>query len=832
MRQIRYAFRTLFKTPFVTTVAVLSLALGIGANAAIFSLFDQMLLRPLPVPHPEELVNLSAPGPKPGSQSCNQAGDCDVVFSYPMFRDLQRSQKVLTGLAAHAAFGANLSYQNQPVTAGGMLVSGSYFPTLEIQPAFGRLLGPSDDEGIGGNFVTVLGYSFWKAKLGADPSVVGRQILVNGKSMTIVGVAPKGFQGTTLGSMPAVYVPISMRAQMLQGWNQFERRDSYWAYLFGRRKPGVTLEQVRTALNTLYTPIINDVEAPLQKGMSDKRMADFRAKKIVVEPGRLGQSSVHEQARTPLLMLFAVTATVLLIACANIANLLLARGASRSGEMGVRLALGASRRQLMVQLLTESVLLALMGGVASLLVAQWTLNGIAAILPPDASESMTFTLQPAVLLFAAAVSIGTGILFGMFPALHSTRADLVTAIRSNAGQISTHRGAARFRNILVTTQIALATALLVSAGLFMKSLVNVSRVDLGVKIDHLATFGISPDRSGYDTLRAAALFERVQQEFASTPGVTGVTASLVPLLAGSNWGNDVQVQGFPTGPDIDNNSRFNEVGDGYFTTLGVALLAGRDFTVADRAGSGKVAIVNQAFARKFKLGNDVVGKYMSQQGRGGKLDIQIIGLVPDIKYSEVKDTVPPVYYIPWRQDAGVGSMSFYIRSSGPPEGTLRIIPSVMKRIDPGIPVEDLRTMPEQIRQNIFLDRMISILSAAFAALATLLAGVGLYGVLAYTVAQRTREIGVRMALGADARRVRVMVLRQVGMMMAIGGVAGVAAALGIGHAAASLLFGLKGSDPVVLFLSVVALTLVAAAAGYVPSLRASQVDPMHALRYE
>jgi predicted permease len=438
-----------------------------------------------------------------------------------------------------------------------------------------------------------------------------------------------------------------------------------------------------------------------------------------------------------------------------------------------------------------------------------------------------------VLLFAAAVSIGTGILFGMFPALHSTRSDLVTAIRSNAGQISSHRGAARFRTTLVTVQIALATALLVSAGLFMKSLVNVSRVDLGVKIDHVATFGISPDRSGYDTLRAAGLFERVQQAFASTPGVTGVTASMVPLLAGSNWGTDVRVQGFPEGPDIDNNSRFNEVGDGYFGVLGVALLAGRDFTVSDRVGSGKVAIVNQAFARKFKLGKDVVGKYMSANtGKGGPLDIQIIGLVPDIKYSEVKDTVPPVFYTPWRQDAGVGSMSFYIRSSGAPEATLHTIPEVMKRIDPGIPVEDLRTMPEQIRQNVFLDRMISILSAAFAALATLLAGVGLYGVLAYTVAQRTREIGVRMALGADARRVRVMVLRQVGMMMALGGVIGVAAALGIGRAAASLLYGLKGHDPVVLGFSMLALTLVATAAGYVPALRASQVDPMQALRYE
>ncbi|MFI5235926.1 MAG: ABC transporter permease, partial [Gemmatimonadales bacterium] len=640
MRQLKLAFRTLFKTPFVTAIAILSLALGIGANAAIFSLFDQMLLRPVQAPHPEELVNLSAPGPKPGSQSCGQAGDCDDVFSYRMFRDLEARQTVFTGLAAHVSFGANLSYQNAPLTGQGILVSGSYFPTLGLRPALGRLLAQEDDQAIGAGFVTVLSYDFWQAHCGADPAVLGRQITVNGQSLTIIGVAPRGFQGTTLGVTPAVFVPLTMRGLILQGWTGFENRQSYWAYLFGRRKPGVTLEMARASLNTLYHPIINDVEASLQKGMSEQRLVQFRAKKIVAEPGRVGQSSVHREARTPLLMLFGVTAIVLLIACANIANLLLARGASRAGEMGVRLALGASRAQLLVQLLTESVLLALMGGLASLLVAQWTLGLIASLLPPEVTSTISFELQPAVLAFAAVMSIGTGLLFGMFPALHSTRADLVTAIRANAGQISGHRGAARFRAILVTAQIALATALLVSAGLFMKSLINVTHVDLGVKIDAVTTFGISPERSGYDSTRSGLLFDNVEQTLAALPGVTGVTASMVPLLAGDNWGTDVRVQGFPEGPDVDNNSRYNEVGAGYFKTLGIPILSGREFTTADRVGSPKVAVINEAFAKKFHLGSDAVGKFMSQDGRKGPLDIQIVGIAQNAKYSDVKDSVP------------------------------------------------------------------------------------------------------------------------------------------------------------------------------------------------
>ena len=831
MVNLKLAFRTLAKAPFVTLVAVLSLGLGIGANAAIFSLFDQMLLRQLPVSQPERLVNLSAPGPKPGSTSCNQAGDCEEVFSYAMFRDLERAQTPFSGLAAHRAFGANVAFRDQTLSGDGMLVSGSYFPVLGLNAALGRLLTPADDRAVGAHFVAVLSYNFWETRLGSSPAVLGETMVINGQSMTIVGVAPRDFEGTTLGERPQLFVPISMRGLMEPGFDDFENRRSYWAYVFGRLKPGVSMTQASTAINAAYRRIVNNVEAPLQEGMSDQTMKRFRSKEIALTDGQRGQSSASRDARTPLLLLFSITGIVLLIACANIANLLLARGAGRSLEMAIRLSLGATRRQLMTQLLTESCLLALLGGIASLLIAYWTLGLVVSLLPSESATALDLHLHLSALWFTAALSIGTGILFGLFPALHSTRPDLASTIRAGTGKHSGARAAARFRTSLVTAQIALSMALLISAGLFIKSLHNISRVDLGLKVDNVVTFGISPELNGYDHARSRAFFARVEDELSTLPGVTGVTASLVPLLAGSNWGTDVSVEGFEKGPDTDANARFNEVGPGYFRALGVPLLAGREFTLSDAIGTPRVAVVNEAFAKKFGLGRDAVGKRMSS-GRRDTLDTQIVGLVRDAKYSEVKDEIPPLFFAPYRQDSTVGAMSFYVRTSIGTEQLLRTIPAVLKRLDPNLPVENLKTMPQQVRENVFLDRMIGTLSAAFALLATLLAAVGLYGVLAYSIAQRTNEIGVRMALGADGSRVRRMVLRQVGLMTLIGGVVGIAAALALGRAARSILFEIQSYDPVVVALAAIVLTLVALGAGYIPALRASRIEPVQALRYE
>lgn len=832
MHGLKTAFRTLAKTPFITAVAVLSLALGIGANAAIFSLYDQVLLSSLPVQEPDRLVNMGAPGPKPGSQSCNQAGDCEQVFSLAMFRDLQEEQGSLEGVAAHRLFSVNLAYESQTVSGQGLLVSGSYFPVLGLTPALGRLLGPTDDEARDGHYVAVLSHAYWERELGSDPGVLDEVLIINGEPMTVVGVAPEGFRGTTMGSQPDVFVPVSMAGTVWSSWDWLDSRRTYWLYLFGRLVPGVSLEQARAELNSLYHGILNEVEAPLQENMSDETMARFRAKEMTVEPGPKGQSYMYVQARTPLMLLFAITGVVLLIACANIANLLLARGAQRSQEIAIRGSLGANRKQLLGQLLTESFVLALLGGVASLFMASWTLDFIGAVMPPEDAGDLVLGLQPSMVVFAGVLALGTGVLFGLYPAFHNTRRDLSTVLKSSAGQPSGARSAARFRTSLVTAQIALSMALLAGAGFFIKSLLNVSRVELGLETENLVTFSISPNLNGYEAEEAMALFQDLEREVAALPGVEGVSGAMVPILAGSSWGNDVAVEGFEAGPDTDVNSRYNEVGPDYFGTMGIPLMAGREFTPADDAGAPEVAIINEAFAEKFGLDpRDAVGRWMSRNRYADELDIQIVGVVQNARYNQVKQPAPPVFYLPYRQDE-LGFLTFYVKAGGDPAQVLTAIPRVVKGMDPNLPVDDLRTMEAQVRENVSMDRLISTLATAFAVIATLLAAIGLYGVLAYSVAQRTREIGLRMALGAGGPSVRGMVLRQVGKMTLIGGVVGLLGAFALGRGAQSLLYELEGHDPVVMVSAAVLLVVVALGAGYLPALKASRVDPMKALRYE
>ena len=837
-QDVRLAARGLLRSPAFTLTAVVCLALGIGANAATYSLFEQMLLRPLPVREPERLVNFESPGPRQGRDAWNQSGASEALFSYPMFRDLANARPDLVEMVGHRLFVANFAYHGATDFGMGALVSGSYFPVLGLKPALGRLLGPADDTP-GGSQVAVLSHGYWATELGGDSSVVGKTLMINGRTLTVVGVAPRGFEGTTQGVRPRVFAPLSNAAELDPGFGPrdgFENRKWYWVYIFGRLRNGVTIERARAELNRTYRNILAELDAPLHSSMSARTMAEFKSRRLTVGDGRRGQSQLHGQTRGPLILLFAITGLVVLIASANVANLILARGATRSSEMAVRLSLGAGRKRLLAQLLTESLLLAAVALLASIVVARGTLALTAAMIPPvefGAGGELAIELRGSAIVFAAAVAIGTGLLFGLVPALTTTRPDLVASLKAGAGKHSATKGAARFRSSLVTAQIALSMTLLIGAGLFVESLRNVTRVDLGMELDRVVQFAIAPILNRYEPARSHALFARVEEELAVVPGVTTVAGSGVALLTGSTRGGDVRVEGFRGGPDTDVNARTNQIGPDYFRTLGIPLLAGRAFTAADRLGAPKVVVVNESFAKKFGLAPNPIGRRVAWGGpANAPLDLEIVGVVPDTRYNGVKEREPPIFYLPWRQDDDIGGMFFYLRTSRAPESVFADIRTVIARADPNLPIVALQTMPQQVRDNVYLDRMIGMLSAAFAALATLLAAVGLYGVLAYTVAQRTREIGVRMALGADARRVRGMVLGQVARMTAVGAIVGVTAALALGRVAQSLLFGLSSSDGLVVAGAVAVLVLLALAAGYVPAWRASRVAPMAALRAE
>jgi predicted permease len=833
MQAIRQAVRQLRHRPGFSAVVIAMLAIGIGATTAMFSMFHEVLLANLPVDEPDALVNFGAPGPKFGGTTCTMAGTCEEVFSYPMFRDLEARQTALSELVGHYETFTNLSFHNRTEATRAELVSGAYFGALRVRPAVGRMLGPEDDARVGESAVAVLSYDYWQNSAGGDPGVIGQTIAVNGEPLTIIGVAPEGFHGTTTGWIPSVFVPLTMRWRMESNVPRSdENRLAYWVYLFGRLKPGVSLEQARASLNTLYSGILNEVDAPLNGALGPEALEKFRARQLTVEPGAHGQSIISSVAGPPFAMLLGVAAAVLAIVCVNVANLMLARNAARTAEMAIRSSIGASRLQLVRDLLLESASLAAVGGLASIPVALATLRGVLALVPPQlAGGQVTLGLSPAAMTFAAAVSLGTVLLFGLLPALRSSVVDPGAAMKGQGRHATGARGARRFGGTLAIVQIACSMMLLVFAGLFAKSLANLTRADLGMNVDSLVTFSVSPRRNGYDNTKAMQLFEDLERELAAQPGVTSVASSMVPLISFAMWGDKVKIEGRDPGPAADALANSNQVSDGFFRTLAIPLLTGRPFTAADGLGAPPVALVNESFVRKFRLEDGAVGKRFTVEQNPG-LSLEIVGVVADAKYASVKAETPPQFIMPRRQYENLGALSFYVRASSSPEETMRTIRRVVGAADPNLPVSDFMTMQKVVEGNLFTDRLTATLAAAFAALATLLAATGLYSVLAYGVAQRTRELGLRLALGATAGGLRTMVLRQVAKIALIGMPIGLALGVALGQAAKALLYGMSGYDPVVLGGAVGVLAGVVLAAGYLPARRASSVDPMEALRYE
>jgi predicted permease len=839
-RDLRYAMRSLASRPLITSVAVLSLALGIGVNTAIFSVFDRLLLRRLPVPAPEQIVNVTSPGPRPGSNSTSDSGGSDAVFSYPLFRDLERLDAGALTMAAHRNFGANLAYQGQTSEAEGVLVSGHYFPALGLTPSLGRLLGPEDDRVPGAHPVVVLSHSYWSTRFGADPSILDDTLTVNGEAMSIVGVAPEGFAGNTTMDRPQVFVPLMMaeRAFRNPAWKGMTARNDHWLYIFGRLESGLSREQAEGRLNVPFGTLIREVEYPaLRSGMGDRAREQFQQRRLLLEEGGRGRNAGVAEVRTVLTLLFAVTGFVLAIACANVANLLLTRIADRSVETSVRLSLGASAGRVVRLYLAEACVLGLLGGVGALLVARMTLGGLLALMPVEDGPMLNFEISTTVLLFSLALGLGTSLLFGLFPALHGVRSAVATGLHAQPGRVSASRTARRFRTSLATSQIALATALLAVAGLFVMSLVNVARTELGIRREGLVTFRLSPFLNGYTPERALAFFERVQDEMRSVPGVVSATASTVPILSNNNWHNNITVEGFDPGPDGDTRVSVARVGTDYFRTMGIPVLTGREFTATDTVGAPRVAIVNEAFGRKFALGDRVIGTRLAMGAGGNRpLDIEIVGVVRDAKYSEVREPPPPQLVMPYRQpdarEGSVGTLTFYARTTQDTRTLLGAVPSLVGRLDADLPVANLRTMEDQIWDNTTRDRVLSTLSSAFAVLATLLAAIGLYAVLAYGVAQRLREIGIRIALGAKGSDVRWLVLSQVGRMTLVGGVVGAGLALGLGRLGQAMLFGVERQSTAVIGAAALVVLAVAIGAAVLPARRAASVNPVEALRAE
>ena len=831
-QDLRYAIRSLSQRPLVTAVAVASLALGLGVNTAIFSLFNSVLLSRLPVPAPGELVNVLSPGPKPGSRSASRSGRLEALFSYSLFRDLERVQGGSLQVAAHRDFELNLSHRGGTAPATGLLVSGSYFPVLRLAPARGRLLDARDDAPDAAPAV-VLSHDYWATRFGSDPSVIGDAVVLNGEAMTIAGVAPAGFSGTTTGQRPDVFVTLShaQRAFNAPDWNGVTARNNHWLYLFARLPAGLTREQAEQRINVPFTALIRDVEFPaLRSSMGDRDREAFQQRRIVLADGAHGQDAERRALQTLLALLFAVTGMVLAIACANVANLLLARGAARTAEVSVRLALGAPKWALLRLLLVESAVLGLLGAAGAMAAARLTIAGFRAAMPAggDAAK-LTFALDTTVLLYAIALGIGVSLLTGLLPALQLVAAAGGSALHSGGSRASSP-SSRRFGASLATGQIALATALLALAGLFALSLVNIGRADLGIRRDGLVAFKLAPELNGYSTERSLALFDRLEAELRGLPAVVSVTAATIPILADEGWHNHMQVEGVPSNPDDESSAAVTRTSTEYFRTLGMPLLAGRDFTSNDIDGAPQVAIVNESFARKFKL-TDPIGRRMAM-GRGNKpLDIRIVGLVADAKYSSVREAPPPQFFMPYRQERP-GTLTFYVRTEGDPRALFGAITSIVRRLDATLPVAKLQTMDEQIFENTSLERMLSTLSWAFAALAIALAAIGLYGVVAYGVAQRTREIGIRIAVGASPGRVHGLVLGAVGRMTIAGGLLGCLAALGFARLARFMFFGIDGMDARVLTGSLALMALVAFGAAAMPSRRAAGTNPVNALRAE
>ena len=808
---------------------MLSLALGIGANTAIFTLVDQVLLRLLPVKNPEQLVLLRGRGNHYGSNNGR------YKLSFPMYEDFRDHNEVFSGMFCRWDTAFSISADGKTERVYGEAVSGTFFPVLGVGAALGRVLTPDDDRTPGGHPVAVISYRYWLARFGSDPGVIGKKIMINGYPFTIIGVSQAGFEGLDPTVSPSVRVPVMMKAQLdPQGFYNLKDRRGRWVNVFGRMKPGVTMAQAKAALQPFFHQML-EMEVQQKEFARAAPETKERFLKMYVDliPASKGDSPLRDQFSNPLLVLTAIVATVLLIACANVANLLIARATARQKEIAVRLALGASRGRIVSQLLVESVLLALMGGALGLVFAVVIDRALIAFVPRG-SASIAITTAPdwRILAFSFAISILTGVVFGLVPALQATRPHVAGTLKDQVGSIAGGTSV-MVRKALVAAQVTMSLLLLIGAGLFIRSLQNLKDLDPGFKTTNLIGFAVDPPLNGYKPDRTFDFYRQLRENIDSLPGVDSAGLAIMPVLTGNEWDSSMAVEGFAHKPSETPDPHMNFVSPEYFKTMQIPILLGRDFRMTDGKTAPKVAIVNERFARKYFADGNPIGRHIGMGGDPGtKLDIEIIGMVRDAKYESMRDEVPLEVYRPYHQMEFALGMHAYVRTARDPEQIFPGIRRVVAQLDPELPVFEMKTIEKQMDESLVTERLVATLSTGFGFLATLLAAVGLYGVMAYMVAQRTREIGVRMALGAASGDVVWLVMKEVFLLAGIGIAVGLPAAYGLTRFVKSQLYGIQPNDTMTIALSVFGIALVALASGYMPARRATMVDPMRALRWE
>ena len=774
----------------------------------------------------------SATGKAESRSGWSTSDNSEMVYSYPHYKDVRDQIPLFDGVIARAGVPLSVTAAGSSERAQGEIVSGNYFAVLGVRPALGRLLDAGDDGLPGASPVAVLSYGYWSRRFGANPQVVGQKIVLNSYPFTVVGIAARGFSGLLKGQNVDVFVPIAMKRELTPGWNGLVERDIMWLNIFARLRPRMSLKQTEAALQVPYRPLL-ETEIQSTKNPTQRFRERYLRQHVSLRPAAQG---INQQAATwgePLLLLMGMVGLVLVITCANVAGLLMAKGAARRREIAVRMALGARRRAVVRQLLLESLLLGVVGGLAALFVAVWSSQLLIHLLPED--TTLAANLDARVLAFNIAVALGAGLLFGVLPASQAARTDISATLKGAAGSIASQLSHARWRKVLVAGQFALSLLLLVAAGLFGVSLVHLLTQNPGFEAENLTTFAVDPQLNGYTKERSLTFFQDLERRLAALPGVTAVGAAGAGPFEGSDRTGNVTVEGYRAHEDEDMQCAIDSVSADYFHTMQIPLLAGREFTTSDGPAAPKVAVVNEQFAKFFFPDRSPLGRHLALGAGDVKLNIEIVGVVRNSYHDSLREKIGRFIYIPYVQDnrGKPGSLHYYVRDALNATAFASQIRRAVAELDSNVPAYDLRTVQSQIAESIYSDRLVAWLTSVFGLLATTLAAIGLYGLVAYTVARRTPEIGIRVALGADARSVLWLIMREVLVLASAGIALGIPLALALGRVIKSQLFGVAGGN-FVLFVAGAALALLAAAAtaGLLPARQATKVDPMVALRYE